>query len=65
MKTKHDIIQLEIEVNDSVLGDLSMTPIIMFITVRVKMINKAILPGIASDGIKKLICELGSSYSIS
>ena len=55
MKIMHDIIQPEIEVKDSVLGDLAMTPIIMFITVSVKMISNAILPGIASDGITKLI----------
>ena len=57
MKMKHEIIQFEIEVNDSVFGDLSMTPIIMFITVRVRMMSNAILPDIASDGITKLICK--------
>ena len=55
MKIMHEIIQPEIEVKDSVLGDFAITPIIMFMTVRVKMISNAILPGIASDGITKLI----------
>ena len=55
MKIMHEIIQPEIEVKDSVLGDFAMTPIIIFMTVSVKMISNAILPGIASDGITKLI----------
>ena len=57
MKIMHEIIQPEIEVKDSVLGDFAMTPIIIFMTVSVKMISNAILPGIASDGITKLICK--------
>ena len=55
IKIMHEIIQPEIEVKDSVLGDLAITPIIMFMTVSVKMLNNAILPGIASEGITKLI----------
>lgn len=54
----HEIIQPEIDVRDSVLGDLAMTPIIIFMIVSVKMISNAILPGIASDGITKLICKV-------
>ena len=61
MKIIHEIIQPEIEVKDSVLGDLPITPIIMFMTVSVKMISKAILPGIASDGMTKLICNFISN----
>ena len=58
IKIMHEIIQPEIDVRDSVLGDLAMTPIIIFMIVSVKMISNAILPGIASDGITKLICKV-------
>ena len=60
----HEIIQPEIEVKDSVLGDFAMTPIIIFMIVSVNMISNAILPGIASDGITKLIYNVKLKGSV-
>ena len=51
MKKAHDIIQLDIDVDDLLFGDFAKIPIIRFIAVSVKMIRSAILPGIASFGI--------------
>ena len=51
MKKAHDIIQLDMDVNDLLFGEFANIPIIRFIAVSVKMIRSAILPGIASFGI--------------
>ena len=51
----HVIIQVEIEVNDIEFGDLELTLMNKLIRHKNTTMSKAILPGIISCGIKKLI----------
>ena len=49
------IIHVEIEVRESVFGDLEVTLMNRLIRTKIRVINRAILPGTTSGGMRKLI----------
>ena len=55
MKKMQVMVQTEIDVMDSVLGDLEVMNTYIFMRHKNTVISKAILPGICSCGITKLI----------
>ena len=60
-KEMHATIQIEIDVNDFVLGEAEVIALKRFIKHKNKVMSKAIRPGTISWGIAKLICKISTN----
>ena len=58
------IIQLEIAVIESVLGDFEVMLMNKFTNTSIKVISNPIRPGTTSGGIRKLICKIDFSITL-